>query len=144
MPQFQTDRESRLLVNHLLRCGQFLGAWAAGGWRSPSGEFPVARLRVLMAVAVHPVAVSPGALVLEASELLHVALVGRNEAAPAGEALGLVEYPALVFIADPDFPLAAALGPGVLQNEPVAAIRPLGPNLDRLPAPLSECRLQLQ
>ncbi len=126
MPQFPADRESCLLVNHLLRCGQFLGAWSAGGWRSPPGEFPVPRLRILVAVAVHPVATGPGALILEASELLHVAFVGRDEAAPAGEALRLVEHPALLFIADRDFPLAAALGPGVLQNEPVAAIRPLG------------------
>jgi hypothetical protein len=116
MPQFPTDREPRLLVNHLLCCGQFLGTRAAGGWRSPAGEFPVARLRILVAVAVHPVAAGLGALILEAPELFHVALVGRNEAAPAGEALGLVEYPALVFIADGDFPLAAALGP-----PPVAA-----------------------
>ena len=84
MPQFPADREPCLLVNRLLCCGQFLGAWAAGGWRSPAGEFPVASLCILVAMSVHPVATGPGALVLEASELLHLALVGRIEAAPAG------------------------------------------------------------
>jgi hypothetical protein len=49
-------------------------------------------------MAVHPVAAGPGALELETSELLHVALVGRNETAPAGEALRLVEPPVLLCI----------------------------------------------
>ena len=137
-PQFPADREPCLLINHLLCCGQFLGTWAGGGWRCPSGEYPVVRLRILMAVSVHPVATSLGALIFEAPELLHISLVGWNETTPAGESLGLIEHPALIFITDGDFPLAAALGPGVFQNQPVAAIRPLGLDLDRFPTPQSE------
>ena len=80
--------------------------------------------------------------VFEAPELLHLALVGPNQVAPEGEALGLVEPPVLLLIADGDFPRTARLGPGVLQNKPVAAIRPLGLDLDRFLAPQSEPCLQ--
>ena len=141
MPEFAADRQARLLVNNLLRRGQFFGARTARSRRRPAGDLAVASLRILVAVAMNPVDAGLGALMLEAPELLHVALVGRNKAAPAGEVFRLVEHPALFFIADRDFPRSPALGPGVLQRKPVAAIRPFGPDLDRFFAPQSERRL---
>lgn len=37
MSEFAADRQSRLLVNQLLRCGQFLGSRPTIRWRSPAG-----------------------------------------------------------------------------------------------------------
>lgn len=144
MTQLRTDREPRFVIDLLLRQRQFCRARSAGRWRRPTGQFPVARLRVLVAVPVDALDSCLGTLILEAPELIHVALFCRNEAAPAGKALGRVEHLALRLITDRDLPLAPALGPGVLQHQLVAAIRPLRLNLDRFFAPQAERSLQLE
>jgi hypothetical protein len=79
-----------------------LGAWPAGRRRRPSGQLAVAGLRVLVAMAVDAVRAGRRALILEAAELLDVASLGRDEAAPAGQCLGLVEDLALLRVADRD------------------------------------------
>ena len=80
MPQFPADRKPRLAVEFPLCRSEVLRARPAGGWRHPAGDLSVSGLGVVVAMPVHPMAASSGALVLEAPELLHVALVSRNEA----------------------------------------------------------------
>src|SRR5690606_32381050 len=58
--------------------------------------------------------------------------------------LGLVEHLALLRVADRDLARTPTLGPGVLERHPVPTVGPLGTDLDRLPAPQPEGRLQPQ
>ena len=53
-----------------------------------------------MAMAVDAVRAGRRALILEAAQLLDVAALSRDEAAPAGKRLGLVEDVALLRVAD--------------------------------------------
>ena len=97
-----------------------------------------------MAVAVDAVHACGRALVLEAPQLVDVAALCRDEAAPAGERLGLIEHLALLRVADRDLARSSALGPSVLERKPVAAIGPFRPDLDRLAPPQTEGCLQPQ
>ena len=89
---------------------------SADGRCRPAGEFAVALLCVLVAVAMDAVDAGLIALVLEAAQLLHVAPVGRNQTALAGKALRLIQDAALLGVADRDLARATALGPAVLEH----------------------------
>ncbi len=97
-----------------------------------------------MPEAVDAVDAGPGALVFEAAQLFHVAHVGRDEAAPAGQYFGFIQQLSLFGIADGDFPGAAALGPAVFQGQCVAPVGPFGLDLDGFFPPQAEDGLQPQ
>ena len=122
MPQLCADREPSFPVQLALFGRQILGPRTTCCRCRPSGEFPVADLRVLVSMPVDAVHACRCALVFEAPQLLDVASVCRNEAAPACQSLGFIEHQALLVVADRDLAGAAALGPGVLQRELVAPI----------------------
>lgn len=102
------------------------------------------RCSALVAMAVDAVRAGRRALILEAAQLLDVASLGRDEAAPAGQCLGLVEDLALLRVADRDLARPPTLGPGVLERQPVATVGPLRADLERLAASQSEGGLQPQ
>jgi len=80
--QLFADREGGFAVDLALRRREFQRLRAAGRLCRPSGQLAVAGLRLLVAVAVNAVHAGRGALVLEAPQLLDVAALGRDEAAP--------------------------------------------------------------
>jgi len=93
MPQLCADREPSFPVHlALLRC-QILGSRAAGCRCRPTGEFAVADLRVLVSMPVDAVHACRSALVFEPPQLIDVEPVGRYEAAPAGQSLGVFMSP---------------------------------------------------
>ena len=84
MPQLRADREPGFAVGLTLLGCQILRRRPTGSRCRPSGELPVADLRILVSMPVDAVDACRCALVFEAAQLLHIASVGRNEAAPAG------------------------------------------------------------
>ena len=118
MPELAADSQPRLAIAQLLLPRKLSRSRSADGRCGPAGEFTVAFLCVLMAVAMHAVDAGLIALVLETAQLLHVAPVGRNETAPAGKFLHLIQDLALLAIADRDFAGATAFGPAVLEHQP--------------------------
>lgn len=97
-----------------------------------------------MPVPVHPVNTGAGALILKPAQLLYVCQIGRNEAAATGKSLGFVQQLPLLDREHGEFALPAALAPGVLEKQPVAAIRPFRPDFDGLRPAQAERRLQAQ
>jgi hypothetical protein len=73
-------------------------------------------------MAVDAVRAGRRALILEAAQLLDVASLGRDEAAPAGQCPGLVEDLAPFRIADRDLARSPTLGPRVLERQLVATV----------------------
>jgi hypothetical protein len=132
------------VVDQLLFRSEGFRARSACCGCGPSGEFSVARLGVLVPEAVNAANACGGALVFEATQLLHVVPLCWNEAAPSGEMLRILEYLALGFRPDRDLACAAALGPSALQREPVTAISPRRLDLDRLGPPQPECGSEFQ
>src|SRR5262249_50045390 len=117
MPKLPADGKAGLLVDNLLRRGQFSRARAAPPRGRPHRQFTVTGLRVLMAVSMHLVNASSCTFSLEQLELLHVSLVRRDEAAPAGESLCFVQHPALLLVSDGDLARTATLRPRILEQE---------------------------
>ena len=144
MPQFLADREPGLSVDLALLGRQFLGPRPPGCWCRPSREFLVADLSVLVSMAMDAVDACRCALVLEAPQLIDIALVGRNEAALAGQCSGLVEHLALIFVADRDLAGTTTLGPAGLEDQLVAPVCPYRLDLDRLCTAQAESSLQPQ
>ena len=99
MPQLCADREPSFPVQLALFGCQILGPRATGCRCRPSREFPVADLRVLVSMAVDAVHACRCALVFEAPQLLDVASVCRNEAAPACQCLGFILLQLKLFMA---------------------------------------------
>ena len=85
MTEFQADRESGFPVHLALLRRQVFGSWSTGCRCRPSGEFPVPNLRVLVSMTVDAVDACRCALMFETEELVDIATVSRNEAAPAGQ-----------------------------------------------------------
>ena len=85
MPEFQADRESCLSVHLALLRRQVFGSWSTGCRCRPSGEFPVPDLGVLVSMPVDAVDACRCALMFETAELVDIATVSRDEAAPAGQ-----------------------------------------------------------
>ena len=85
MTEFQADRESGLPVHLALLRRKFFGPWSAGCRGRPSGEFPVPDLGVLVSMPVDSVDACRYALMFETPQLVDIASVSRDEAAPAGQ-----------------------------------------------------------
>ena len=144
MAELGTDGEPCLAIDPLLLARQLSRSRSTCSRGGPAGQFPVALLGILMAVAVHPVDARPVALALEPVELLHVGPVGRYETTPAGKFLHFIQDAALLIIADRDRAGATAFGPAVFQHQGVTAVRPPRPDLERLFPPQAEGRLESQ
>ena len=85
VPQFLADRNPGLPVDFALLRRQVLGPWSTGCRCRPSGEFPVADLRVLMPMSMDAMDACCCALVFEAPQLIDIAQAGRDQAALAGQ-----------------------------------------------------------
>ena len=77
-----------------------------------------------MTQTMHAMNAGLRALRFEALQLVAVAQLGRNQAAIAGELLGLGQQRTLFIGADRHFAVFAALGPTLLQAQHVAGVRP--------------------
>ena len=135
MPQLRADREPSFPVHLTLLWCQILGPRTTGCRCRPTGEFAVANLRVLVSMPVDAVNPCRCALVFEPPQLIDVEPVGRYEAAPAGQSLGVIEHLTLLFVAYWDLSGATAFGPTGLEREFIAPVGPTWLDLDRLAAP---------
>ena len=132
VPHLAADRLPRLAIALLLFLGELLRGRPAARGALPTGELVVAPLRVAMAMAVDAVNADPLALGTEVVEIRAVGgIPRRHQALTLGQRLGLVEEQALLRgpDGDPDFP--PALFPGILEHQLIAAIGPVGDDLDR-------------
>ena len=78
MPELAADGQPRLAIDGFLRGGKLSRSRSTEGRSGPSGEFTIAFLCVLVAMAMHPVDAGLIALVLKAVKLLHVTAPGWN------------------------------------------------------------------
>ena len=85
MTEFHADRKSGFPVHIALLRGQLFGSWSTGSRCGPSSKFPIADLRILMPMSMNAVNACRCALMFETAELVYIATVSRNEAAPAGK-----------------------------------------------------------
>ena len=85
MTEFQADRESGLTIHLAVLSRKVFGSRSTGCRCRPSREFLVADLSVLVSMAMDAVDACRCALVFETAQLLDIAKVSRNEAAPAGQ-----------------------------------------------------------
>src|SRR5207244_663174 len=98
-----------------------------------------------MPMAVEGVNADPPALVAEVLEVGVIGLVARRHQTLAfGQGLRLIDELPLFRSADRNLPLPPALGPGILEYQSIATIRPLRDDLDRLRAAQAESGLQAQ
>mgnify|MGYP003693677131 CR=1 FL=1 len=106
----------------------------------PTGQFLIARLRVEMPMPVEAVNADPLALVTKMLEVVD----GRSRSAaairllPLASDLGLVDELPLLRGADQNLARPSALGPGILEHQSIATIRPLRDDLDRFLSPQPE------
>src|SRR4029450_12861225 len=139
------DNGARLTIDGFLLRRELLRRRPAARRTLPAGEFLVAGLCVEMSVSVEGVDTDPCALGAEGLEVITVGGITRSHQTLAlGERLCLVDELALFQGADGDLALPPALGPGILEDERVTPIRPLGDDLDRLFAAQAEGGLQTQ
>jgi len=85
MTQCSADGEPGFVVDRALLGREGLRRRSTRRGCFPSGQFEITCLRIRVPMAVHPMDARSLALMLEATQLLDVLLVGRNEAAAAGD-----------------------------------------------------------
>ena len=143
MPQFFADREPRIPVKLALRLQSNPSSGAAGRGLA-SRSVPCSASGRTGAGVVDVMCSGPGTLILEAMELIDVTLASRNQAAPAGQLLCLIEHPALlslrIGISRARPPLVRCLSARACRRD-----RPIsGRILIDSPRRKAKCRLKLQ